>query len=91
MLLNIEKSGEQDLQRSGEWLVNTNPGSFVTKHSRKHSYSLSPRFCKFESNTISDWLNCAALFITTTTYNLNCLLNTIIMLMAFLTLGTVKA
>ena len=26
MLLNIEKSGEQDKERSKEWLVNTDPG-----------------------------------------------------------------
>ena len=28
-----------------------------TNHSQEHSSSFSPRFCKFECNTNSDWLN----------------------------------
>ena len=32
-------------------------GSLFTNHSREHSLSFSPAFCKFECNTTSDWLN----------------------------------
>ena len=31
MLLNIQKSGEQDLEHSEEWLVNTDPERLVQK------------------------------------------------------------
>ena len=31
MMLNIEKSGEQDQERSEEWLVNMVPGSFLSE------------------------------------------------------------
>ena len=32
-------------------------GSVFTKHSQEYTLSFSPRFCKFEFNTTSDWLN----------------------------------
>ena len=33
------------------------PGSVFTKHSQEHPLFFSPRFCKVECNTTSDWLN----------------------------------
>ena len=32
-------------------------GSVFTNHSQEHCSSLSPRCCKLECNTASDWLN----------------------------------
>ena len=32
-------------------------GPTFTKHSREHSWSFFSRFCEFECNTTSDWLN----------------------------------
>ena len=34
-----------------------NPGHVFTNHSQEYSFSFSPRFCKFECNTTTDWLN----------------------------------
>ena len=31
MILNVEKSGEQDKERSWEWLVNTAPEQFLSR------------------------------------------------------------
>ena len=33
------------------------PEPVFTNHSQEHSLSFSPKFCKFECNTTSDWLN----------------------------------
>ena len=33
------------------------PGSVFTNHSQEHSFSFSPKLCKFESNTTSYMLN----------------------------------
>ena len=38
-------------------VLSHSPGSVFTTHSHEHSLSFSPRFCKSECNTTSDWLN----------------------------------
>ena len=55
MLLNIEKSGEQDQERSEEWLVNTGPDQT----------SYFQLFCPLIYHPQSDLFTCQDLFITT--------------------------
>ena len=39
------------------WFVHSVTGPVFTNHSQEHSSSFSPRFCNFECNTTTDWLN----------------------------------
>ena len=60
MLLNVEKSGEQDQERSEEWLVNTGPDFHTIIHCKSHNDKI------FNSNELKadDKLNVVQTFIS---------------------------